>query len=194
MKKKSSLKLSKEFLTKLKKEQQTMSVSRSSTYTQEKSMEVLDKIQVDLKVSDRLEALAIIGALFHLGGTARKCDGNLSVDLFGRNTKLAEIRRTLRECGVAKSERKLARSFATEIRNICLELKIPGNLCSKIQKTYPELEIFSIEEATWLSDFQLENPDCPAELRKLIGNLFTTERNSKQKNSSSNAKKETSAS
>jgi hypothetical protein len=187
MNKDSSIKLSKEFITKLKKEQKTMSVSRSSTYTQEKSTEVLDKIQTDLKVKDRLEALTIIAVLFHLGGTARKCDGNLSVELFGRKTKLAEIRRNLRECGVAKSERKLARSFATEIRNICLELEIPGNLCSKIQKSDPDLEIFSIEEATWLSDFQVENPDCPAELRKLIGNLFSSKTSSKPNNPSSKA-------
>lgn len=165
--------LPEEFISKLQEQKKIMTLSRSSTYSQDKAQEVLNKVKENLKLEDRYEALAIVAVLFHLGGTARKCDGNLSVELFGRTTKLAEIRRSLRECGVAKSERKLARSYATEIRDICLQLGIPGNLSTKIQRSNPEFEMFPITEATWLSDFQLENPDCPSELRKLIANTLT---------------------
>lgn len=184
MKKKQSA-LTEDFIAKLQEQKQVMSLSRSSLYTQDKAQEVLKKIKDNLKLEDYHEALAIVAVLFHLGGTARKCDGNLSVELFGRTTKLAEIRRSLRECGVAKSERKLARSYATEIREICLQLGIPGNLSTKIQRSYPELKVFPIEEATWLSDFQLENPDCPAKLRQLIANSLNNRNNKTKKPNSS---------
>ena len=70
-----------------------------------------------------------------------------------------------------KSERKLARILANEIREIALILEIPGNLYSKIQKSDLN-KTFSLEEKTWLSDFQSYNENCPIELRNLIIDTF----------------------
>ena len=46
-------------------------------------------------------------------------------------------------------------------------MELPGNLYNKIQNKNL-LKNFTIEEKVWLSDFQSDNDNCPAELRTLI--------------------------
>jgi hypothetical protein len=105
--------------------------------------------------------------LFQQGGTARSCDGNMSVTFMDVTVKLADVRKVLKENSCNKSERKLARTLANEIHEIASILEIPGNLYQKIQKQNLDT-VFNTEQKVWLSDFQSDNENCPVELRKLI--------------------------
>lgn len=160
------------FVAELKNSKQKLELTRTTKLSLEKAEEVLEKFRSNAELASKDQALAVIAALCHQGGTARKCDGNLTVTLFGKAIKLATLRKTLRECSVAKSERKLARTYATKIQQIALILEIPGNLATKIQRAKPDEE-WDLEALTWLSDFQTENPDCPPEAKTLIIESFS---------------------
>jgi hypothetical protein len=109
--------------------------------------------------------------LFQSGGTNRSCDGNLQISIFGKDIKLANLRKILNECKLKANERKLARAIASEIAIISKEFKIPGNLAKKITRDFPERK-FTMEELVWLSEFQVDNPECPEESRKLISDCL----------------------
>lgn len=115
--------------------------------------------------------IAILTMLFQQGGTARSCDGNMNATFQGVTVKLAEVRKVLKENSCNKSERKLARTLANEIRETASLLEIPGNLYQKIQKQNLDTT-FTMDQKVWLSDFQSDNGNCPVELRKLILETF----------------------
>ncbi len=160
-----------EFIKLLKQEKEKMNFSRASNFTIEYGNYLLNNITEKLQLPDNKYTLSIVGILCQQGGTAKGCDGNLSVNLFNRTTKLAEIRSILSELKQKNGLRKLARTYANEIQEICQILEIPGNMHKKIIKMYPSRN-FTREELTWLSDFQAENNKCPAELRSLIIEAF----------------------
>lgn len=157
---------------------------RTSKLTKQPAETILNKLLELKKLKERYEGIAILTLLFHQGGTARSCDGNLSVTIFDTNTKLAELRKIMKVENCNKSERKLARYFADEIHEVASLMEIPGNLYSKIQRLEPE-KVFSVEEKAWLSDFQSDNPNCPAAIRKIIHSTFPRtqreEKNQKRK-------------
>lgn len=144
---------------------------RTSTLTKKPAETILNKLLELTKLQERYEGIAILTLLFQQGGTARSCDGNLSVSVFSAKVKLADLRKIMKEENCNKSERKLARYFANEIHEVASLMEIPGNLYSKIQRLEPE-RTFSMEEKAWLSDFQSDNPNCPAAIRKIIYSTF----------------------
>lgn len=166
---------------KLLKEKDVFVASRTSQLQRGTAELLLEKIKEELKLGDRSEALSMLAVLFQQGGTARSCDGNMNITLFGKECKLADIRRVLSRNSCRKAERKLARTLANEIREICLLMEIPGNLSLKIQKSNIE-RTFTIEEKVWLSDFQADNDKCPTELKKLITETFKSQTTKKGKN------------
>jgi len=139
---------------------------------------ILTKIKENFKLENNEEAASILAILFQQGGTARSCDGNMSIRIFDQDIKLAQIRKILKENSCNKGERRLARSLADTIQEVCLIMEIPGNLYNKIQKKDLK-RTFTMEEKVWLSDFQSDNENCPAELRKLILQTFKKEKSSK---------------
>lgn len=176
----STLLINENIKKKLLDEKDVFVISRTSQLQRGIAELLLEKIKEELKLADRSEALSILAVLFQQGGTARSCDGNMNVTLFGKECKLADIRRVLSQNSCRKAERKLARTLANEIREICLLMEIPGNLSLKIQKNNIE-RTFTTEEKVWLSDFQSDNEKCPAELRKLITETFKKPDDKKKK-------------
>lgn len=145
--------------------------ARTSKLQKRTADKIIKRIQKQFKLNNTDEALTVVAILFQQGGTARSCDGNMSITVFNKEFKLADVRKVLKQMSCNKAERKLARTLASEIREIALVLEIPGNLYSKIQKKDLS-KTFTIEEKTWLSDFQSDNENCPAELRNLILETF----------------------
>lgn len=164
---------------------QKMIFPRSTTLSNLQTTNVVELFAQKNKLTTN-QAKIVIAMLFQAGGTNRSCDGNLQVSIFDKEIKLASLRKCLSECKLRGSERKLARSLATEIYKISLTLNIPGNLAKKIAREYPDRD-FSIEQAAWLSEFQAENPDCPDEIRQLI--LETFKNRKANTNTKSNNKK-----
>jgi hypothetical protein len=116
-------------------EEKTLFIAARSAKLQEGIAEkILKKIKEHYKLDSIDEALAVLAILFQQGGTARSCDGNMSITLFGKLFKLADIRKIMKQESCAKSERKLARTLADRIQEVALILEIPGNLYLKIQK------------------------------------------------------------
>ena len=156
---------------KLEKEKNFYVANRSSRLRQGVITDILKTIEKQHNLNTPEEAIAVLALLFQQGGTARSCDGNMAVKIFDQEFKLANIRKILKNCSCAKGERKLARSLANEIKEIALIMELPGNLYNKIQNKNLSKN-FTIEEKVWLSDFQSDNENCPAELRTLILETF----------------------
>lgn len=163
--------LSETLKIKLEKEKNNYVATRSSKLQPGVVTRVLKKIVEQYKLTSPEEATAVLALVFQQGGTARSCDGNMSVKIFDQEFKLASIRKILKDCSCNKSERKLARSLANEIKEVALIMELPGSLYNKIKKKDLSKN-FTIEEKVWLSDFQSDNENCPAELRTLILDTF----------------------
>ena len=172
-----------ELKNKLIAQKNTYVAARSSKLQEGTAEKILNKIQEQFNLQDTGEALTILAILFQQGGTARSCDGNMNTVIFDREFKLADIRKILKQMSCNKSERKLARTLATEIYEVAVVMGIPGNLYSKIQKSDLNRS-FTLEEQVWLSDFQSDNENCPTELRSLIIETFkkNKENSNKKKN------------
>ena len=163
--------LSETLRIKLEKEKNHYVAGRSFKLQSGVVTEIKKKIVDQYKLHSPEEATVVLALFFQQGGSARSCDGNMSVKIFDKEFKLANIRKTLKNCSCNKGERKLARSLANEIREIALIMELPGNLYNKIQKKNLSKN-FTIEEKVWLSDFQSDNESCPVELRTLILETF----------------------
>jgi hypothetical protein len=144
---------------------------RSSKLSEDSVKKILELIKKKYNLSELGEAIPILALLFQGGGTARSCDGNMSISIFKQEIKLADVRKILKEASCNKAERKLARSLANDIHTVSVSLELNGNLYKKIQRENMDI-IFDVEERAWLSDFQVDNPDCPTKLRTLIAGTF----------------------
>jgi hypothetical protein len=117
------------------------------------------------------QSKTVVAILLQSGGTAKGCDGNLSTTIFGQTMKLAYLRKALSDSKCKGCERKLARFLGKEIAEIGLAINLPGNLTKKITRSHPD-RTFTLQETVWLSDFQVDNKDCPEILRQFISESF----------------------
>ena len=170
-KKRNDMSISKELKDKLLTEKEIFSTTRSSQLQEKIALKILEKIKQKFELESDEESLTAISILFQQGGTARSCDGNMTIRIFNKDFKLADVRKCIREVTHPNSERKLARTLASKIHEIASIIEIPGNLYQKIQKQNLEKK-FTTAEKAWLSDFQSDNENCPAELRELIVSTF----------------------
>lgn len=167
------------------KEKTTYVAARTSKLQRGIAEKILEETKTQFELKSREEALVVIAILFQQGGTARSCDGNMSISIFDKEFKLADLRKILKKLSCNKGERKLARTLATEIFEVAKTLEIPGNLYQKIQKLDLK-KTFSLTEKVWLSDFQSDNEDCPLELRELILNSFKSNKEKNKKKNNTN--------
>ena len=145
--------MDKSFLKQLEVERNNIVIPRSSEISPSAVQTILDTVKTDLGLADNNQAIAAIAVLFQQGGTARSCDGNMTIKLFNKDIKLATVRKSIKNSGFNKGERKLARSMADDIQQVCLKLQLPGNLYQKIKRQNPDYK-FNDEDPMWLSDFQ----------------------------------------
>jgi len=148
-------------------------VSRSAEISESEAFSVLVEYSQRQKISAN-DALCIISILLQQGGTARSCDGNMTINFKGKDYKLAGLRAVLKDHSLARAERKLGRTLGSAIYTVCEKLGLPGNLDKKIKENNPE-QLITASQSSWLSDFQSDNTDCPIELRKLITKSFNTQ-------------------
>lgn len=170
-----------DFLSSLGEEKQKVKLSRSNTFTEAEVNTILETTQNEIGLASSNEAKTVIAILFQQGGTARTCDGNMSISIFGKTVKLATLRKILKQCNHARGERKLARTLASDIFTICEKLEIPGNLSQKIKRLGTNTLKLEPNEEVWLSDFQNLNPLIPDKLRILIEDSFKTKQPKQQK-------------
>lgn len=167
--------LSNDAITELKTRTNEIVAPRSSTLRQQDVDTILTALAEKLSVPIDT-VIIILAVFFQQGATARSCDGNTVITVYGIEYKLATIRATLKECKFPRTEKKLARSLCEDIYTTCNVLNLPGNLASKIRRLNPE-HVFNDGDDIWLSDFQLNNKNIPNKLKAFIQNTFENKAN-----------------
>ena len=131
-----------------------------------------------LNLPNVIDAVMFIGVLCQLGGTASGCDEKLSYTFNGKTVTLSQTKIIFKNQNLKKGLRKCARSNAYTTYEMCLALDIHGNLSKKIQRLNPEAS-FNKSQLVWLSDFQVDSPYIPNDLRTLTRRSFS-ERKTKE--------------
>ena len=116
-------------------------------------------------ISDK-QALVALCIICQKGGTSKRALGNIYANVDGNNITLENIRSILPK---KISLRQWARTYATLIYKVCAKYDIAGDLTKKITRKYSSI---SPEDCIWLSNFQMDNPQCPVEFRKYIVEHF----------------------
>lgn len=166
-----------EYLEEFNPEESKIVIPRGGQMTKESGTEVLKNFAEKVGISYN-QAIIAMSILFQTGGTNRSCDGNLQTEFAGKTIKLATLRSSLRECKQKGGERKLARLYGSEIFQVSQKLNIPGNLYKKCTRLNPGKNISEIE-SYWLSDFQIDNVDCPVGTMSLIQQVFDDRKTNK---------------
>ena len=104
------------------------------------------------------------------GGTSKRANGNIYAVVNGKRLTLALIRETMAKIKYKHTLRQWARSYATQIANVCELFDIPGDLYKKIARKHPDV---NSTQSYWLSNFQMDNVDCEESLRNYIKEHFT---------------------
>lgn len=81
------------------------------------------------------------------------------------------IRRIMRDRNLNFTLRQWARTYATEIFEVSSHFSIEGDLAKKVARNRPEI---TQEERYWLSNFQMDNPNCPQNIRDLLMEHYNT--------------------
>lgn len=107
-------------------------------------------------------ALAII---CQKGGTAKKANPNIYANVNGKVLELGLVRKVITDINWKYTLRQFARSKATFIQKTCSYFDIPGDLSQKLGRLDPSL---GSEDKIWLSNFQMDNSDCPEKIRNML--------------------------
>nr|UIB38920.1 hypothetical protein [Trentepohlia sp. YN1317] len=141
----------------------------SSTQTSEAELfNILEEISKDRKCNhaDAFKALALLA---QIGATSPRAQENVKVTLNKTDFKIGTIRNLLKT--QKRTLRRLAKTYATEFKDISEQSNISGNLFNKINLHYPSLNI-EPKNKFWYSDFQSDNPECPEEIRFHINTYY----------------------
>lgn len=99
------------------------------------------------------------------GGTAKRAQGNIFIFLDGVRIDLAAIRQVMNDLKLRCTLRQFPRTHCDKIYQIASHFSIEGDLAKKICRRYQTL---SSEDKIWLANFQMDNPNCPSNLRDYL--------------------------
>lgn len=103
------------------------------------------------------------------GGTSKRANGNIYAIVGGHKLTLAFVRDIAAQEKIRFTLKQWARTYATKIANISEYFDIPGDLYKKIARNHPEIDSTQLY---WLSNFQMDNPDCDETIRGFIKEHF----------------------
>jgi hypothetical protein len=106
------------------------------------------------------------------GGTARKAQPNIYATVNGTRIDLGSIRECITKLKISMTLRQFARTYATQIYTISAYYGVDGDLCKKAERIFPNI---LQSEKYWISNFQMDNPDCPQNIRNYLVNHFNME-------------------
>jgi hypothetical protein len=150
-------------------------VSANATITAAESDAFTTQVSQALQIEPNV-ATTVLAIICQRGGTSRKAQGNINAFVNNRNFELAQIRRIMSDNKLRFTLRQYARYNATRIASICNHWSIEGDLAKKISRNSksPIAQNLTISEKIWLSNFQMDNQDCPEQLRELIVEHYNT--------------------
>ena len=88
------------------------------TLNSSQTEKVVDAIMDEAGLDSTEQALTLLAILFQEGGTARECDGKLKAEVQGKKLRFQTVRDYMRDFGLPRMERRLARSLATPIYEV----------------------------------------------------------------------------
>jgi hypothetical protein len=144
----------------------TVTEINSATISDAQSLELIQSLATRKGVNTDVSLIAI-AIICQKGGTSKKAVGSIYAVVDGKTFQLDEIRNTITSTGNLKkiSLRQWARTNASIIHTISENYGITGDLFKKISR---KIDNISISDSYWLSNFQMDNPNCPQNLRNLI--------------------------
>lgn len=143
----------------------SISEEKQAAFVSEEETTILVKAVAEkLKCS---EDAAMVGVciICQKGGTAKKAQNNIYTIVEGRRLELGMIRESMNQKKMNITLRQFARTHATTIQRICKHYGIFGDLAKKLSREHENL---SREDLYWASNFQMDNGDCPAEVRNIL--------------------------
>lgn len=133
-------------------------------YVSEKESDALvADLASEAGVTEDQAALALC-IICQKGGTARKAQGTIYAIVDGKKIDLNQVRKVMKDKHKF-TLRQWARTNATTIYEICSYFGIPGDLSKRIVRNKPQI---SQDELYWLSNFQMDNPNCPQNIRDAL--------------------------
>lgn len=111
------------------------------------------------------QALSAISIICQKGGTSKKAQGNVYAIVDGVRVELNDLRSVFKANNLNFTLRQWARTYATDIQKVTEIFGIEGDLSKKIGRDRPEI---TYRDRLWLSNFQMDNPNCPANIRTLL--------------------------
>lgn len=117
------------------------------------------------------QALIATCIICQKGGTNRRANGDIYAIVDGIRITLQNIRDTMNTSNLRFTLRQWARTYPTQIFRIAAKSGVQGDLAKKIMRNNPNI---TLDDSIWLSNFQMDNPDCPEELRALMLDHFNS--------------------
>lgn len=118
-----------------------------------------------LKGTNFKTAFAAAAIICQKGGTAKRASGDIHAYVNEKRVTLNDLRSVIKNNNWNFTLRQFARANANNIFAICSHYSISGDLAKKIMRNHENL---NLNDSFWLSNFQMDNPSCPLELRQLL--------------------------
>jgi hypothetical protein len=125
---------------------------------------LIKKVAEALGTSDQT-AFVLICIICQKGGTAKKAQGNIYAVVNGKRLDLETLRKLMKTIGFDSTLRQWARTYCKQIFSICKIYDIPGDLAKKLGRSSDDLQA---DDLIYLSNFQMDNEDCPRRVKELL--------------------------
>lgn len=139
-------------------------VSSSATISTDESDKLVQALVEKLSLS-KAESQAALAIICQKGGTAKTAQGTVYAKVNNKKVELNTVRSIMKEKNLNFTLRKWARTNADAIHRVAAHFCIEGDLAKKIARNNNNL---SVEDKYWLSNFQMDNENCPQPLRELL--------------------------
>ena len=139
--------------------------SNQATVNDTQGTDLVTKISEAYNNIDAKFAFIGLCIICQKGGTSRRAQGDIYAVVNSNRITLARIRSVMSAQNYRFTLRQWARTYATKIHAVASMYSIPGDLAKKIGRKHSGI---TPEQSIWLSNFQMDNPDCPEDLRNLI--------------------------
>jgi len=144
--------------------------SDAALVSEAESENLLNGIMTATKMN-RASAAAALAIICQKGGTSKRAQGTIYAVVNGFKLDLATIRRIMTESKAKFTLRQWARTYGKFIFDVSLTYGLMGDLSKKMRRTYDAL---TEEELVWMSNFQMDNPECPTNVRDLLKAHYDT--------------------
>jgi hypothetical protein len=139
----------------------------SQQFTKTQTDELIETVSKYYNVPQHIALIGIISTL-QRGGTSRNKKSNVKVRFAQTTFESKIINAYIVKANKNFTPRQFARYFADQIFDIARAHDLDGNCFVYISRNIPELITDNPEERFWASDFQVDNPNCPQNIRNAL--------------------------